>query len=134
MNIFDVAILGGGASGCVLASMLAQGGKKVCIVDKNPSLATKLLVTGNGRCNITNENMSSDFFNVDIESFLCKFNHISTKQFFSELSVQIYADEEGRCYPISNTAESVVFALNNELQKYGVANFCGEEVVDILQN
>lgn len=134
MDFFDVAIIGGGASGCVLACMLAKGGKKVCVVDKNQSLATKLLVTGNGRCNITNENMCSDFYNVNIDNFLKQFNQNHTKNFFAEMGIEIYADDEGRCYPISNTAKSVVFATNNSLQKNKVTSFCGEEVLDILKD
>ena len=131
MELFDVAIIGGWASGCVVAFLLAKNGKNVCVIDKNESLASKLLVTGNGRCNITNENMCSDFYNTNIDIFLNQFDNNSTKQFFADLGVEIYADDEGRCYPVSNTAKSVVFAINNALQNQNVTSFCGSEVLKV---
>ncbi|MGN1212447.1 MAG: aminoacetone oxidase family FAD-binding enzyme, partial [Christensenellales bacterium] len=131
MKLFDVAVIGGGASGCVVAFLLAKNGKNVCVIDKNESLASKLLVTGNGRCNITNENMCSDFYNTNIDMFLKRFDNSNTKQFFADLGVEIYADDEGRCYPVSNTAKSVVFAINNALQNQSVTSFCGSEVLKV---
>lgn len=131
MNFFDVAIVGGGASGSVLAIMLASGGKKVCIFDAQDFVSKKLLVTGNGRCNITNNNTKSAFFNQNIDVFLQKFDQNATKNFFNSLGVEIYADAEGRCYPVSNTAKSVVFALQNKLKKLGVTIFNNTTVADI---
>ena len=58
MNTFDVCVVGGGASGCVCAILLAKQGKSVCVVDKFDKPAKKILVTGNGHCNITNQNLS----------------------------------------------------------------------------
>lgn len=113
MNNFDVIIIGGGASGSVCASMLSKHNKSICVIDAGDSLAKKLLVTGNGRCNITNTNMDSSFYNQNIDGFLSVFNQNNTIDFFNSLGVEIYADEQGRCYPISNTAKSVVFALQH---------------------
>ena len=131
MIFFDVAVVGGGASGSVLAIMLASGGKRVCIFDGQDFVAKKLLATGNGRCNITNNNMKSGFFNQNIDVFLQKFDQNATKNFFEGLGVKIYADSEGRCYPVSNTAKSVVFALQNKLKKLGVTVFNNTKVTYI---
>ena len=133
MSIFDVVIIGGGASGAVCAAMLAKAGKTVCVVDMADSLAKKLLVTGNGRCNITNQNMDSGFYNQNIDGFLSVFNQQNTISFFNSLGVELYADAEGRCYPVSNTAKSVVFALQNACQKHGVNFLGGEMVIDVVK-
>ena len=72
MKKYKIIILGGGASGCMCA--MATKEKSVAIIDANNRLAKKILVTGNGRCNLTNLYMSSSFFNVDTNKYLSRFN------------------------------------------------------------
>ena len=132
MKNFDVCIVGGGASGCMAAVLLAQKGLNVCVVDKFEKPAKKLLVTGNGKCNITNLNMSSDFYNQNIDAFLKRFNQNSAIEFFKNIGVDIYADSEGRCYPISNSAKTVQYCLINQFQKLGIT-FLGERVASCVE-
>lgn len=127
---FDVCIIGGGASGTMAAIEIARHGKKVCVVDPNEKPAKKLLATGNGRCNLTNKNMSSDFYNQNIDKFLARFGYNDTIKKFQEFGLDIYADEEGRCYPISNSAKTVQFVLCEQLEKLGVEYICAQ-VLDI---
>ena len=68
MKKYNTIIIGGGASGC-MAVMTARD-KSLAIIDSGKSLAKKLMVTGNGRCNLTNTNMSSEYFNENIDKFL----------------------------------------------------------------
>lgn len=130
MNIYDVLIVGGGASGSVLAIMLAKCNKRVCVVDQNEYPAKKLLVTGNGRCNITNKKINSSYYNQNIDSFLSKFNSQQTIEFFENIGVYAYADSEGRFYPISNTAKSVVHAIKNQFEKHNIT-FVSDSVKNI---
>lgn len=132
MKNFDVLIVGGGASGSTLAIMLARQNKSVCVVDCNEVPAKKLLVTGNGRCNITNTKLNSDFYNQNIDSFLKNFDIDKTIEFFKSIGIFVYADSEGRCYPVSNTAKSVVHAIKNQFDKLGIT-FVNDYVVDIKQ-
>ena len=130
MNKFDVCVIGAGASGSLLAILLAKGGKKVCIVDRFDVPAKKILVTGNGRCNITNTNMSSEFYNQNIDAYLSQFGYEDAKNQFAEFGLDIYADEMGRCYPISNSAKTVQFILNHHIQQNNV-HFVNAEVLDV---
>ena len=131
MQKFDICIVGGGASGSVLAIMLAKKGKKVCVVDRFLEPAKKLLVTGNGKCNITNKNLSSEFYNQNIDDFLKDFGFEQTQSFFESIGIDIYADKEGRCYPISNSAKSVQIAIKNQFEKLDISFFGGVEIDDI---
>ena len=113
MKKYDVIIIGGGASGCMVA-MFAKN-QKIAIIDAGKTLAKKIMVTGNGRCNLTNTNMGSQYFNQNIDKFLAKFNEKQTLEFFESLGLETYADEEGRVYPISNSAKSVVDVIASRL-------------------
>ncbi len=92
---FDVAIVGGGASGIATALAILKENKdfSICIIDKNESLGKKILATGNGRCNITNK-------------YAENYNEVS--EFLSYLGVFTKELEEGRIYPCSMQASSVV--------------------------
>lgn len=130
MQEFDVCIIGAGASGTVCAIELAKQNKKVCLIDRFDLPAKKLLVTGNGRCNLTNKNMSSEFYNQNIDGYLNRFNQFDTIELFESYGLDTYFDEEGRCYPISNSAKTVQFLLINQTKKLGI-DFVQDEAVDI---
>ena len=118
---FDVIILGGGASGCMCAmTILRKSKKRVLMIDSNKKPAKKLMVTGNGRCNISNKicEPSINFYNQNIDKYLSRFAVDECIHFFEELGLVCYSDEEGRIYPITNSAKSVVDVINNELEKY----------------
>lgn len=124
---FDVIVLGGGAAGMMCACTIK--GKRVAVVDAGLKPAKKLMVTGNGRCNLTNLECTSDCYNQKIDSFLQRFGQRETLKFFGKLGLVTYADEEGRVYPISNSAKSVVDVL--EYGAKGTSFFLGEKASDI---
>lgn len=131
MKTFDVCVVGGGASGCVCAILLAKQGKSVCVVDKFDKPAKKILATGNGHCNITNQNLSSEFYNQNIDHYLNRFDAHSAENLFKQFGLDIYADDQGRCYPLSSSAKTVQFVLINQLDKYNVTFFGETEVTNI---
>ena len=126
-EIFDAIIVGGGASGMMCAC--AAKGKKIAIVDSATKPAKKIMVTGNGRCNLTNLEISSDAYNQNIDRFLKKFGKEETSKFFDGLGLVTYADDEGRVYPLSNSAKSVVDVL--EYGAKGTSFFLGEKIEKI---
>lgn len=128
MKIFDVCVIGGGASGTVCSILLSQMGINVCLIDKNDSVAKKLLVTGNGRCNLTNKNISSKFYNQKVDSFLSVFNCESSIKMFKQFGLECYFDSEGRYYPLSNEAKSVVKILQYQFKHNGATFFSNSEV------
>lgn len=132
MKKFDVCILGGGAGGSLCAIELAKNGVGVCVIDQNDFPAKKLLVTGNGRCNLTNKNMSSDFYNQNIDKYLKKFSYQNTIDTFKSFGLETYFDEEGRCYPLSNSAKSVCFVIEKEFEKYDINYEKNQKIIEIL--
>ncbi len=106
-------IIGGGASGCMTA--MCTNNKSVAIIDAGKTLAKKIMVTGNGRCNLTNMNMGAKYYNRDIEKYFSRFDQKQTLTFFQKLGLETYSDEEGRVYPRTNSAKSVVDVINAKL-------------------
>lgn len=115
----NIAIIGGGASGSVAALRIKQNNPliNVTIYEKNAKLLKKVSVTGNGRCNLSNINISSNMYqNPSIISRMLEMGYSSaTLDFFHELGLFTITDEEGRIYPKSNQAQTVVELLTKEL-------------------
>ena len=127
---FDVIVLGGGAAGMMCACTIKK--KSVAVIDALTKPAKKIMVTGNGKCNLTNLNCDSGFYNQNIDKFLERFGERETLMLFAKLGLVTYADDEGRVYPISNSAKSVVDVL-----EYGAKNasfFLGEKIKDIQKD
>ena len=129
--IYDVVIVGAGASGVMCAIRASQRGKRVLLIDGDLYPAKKLMVTGNGKCNLTNINMASKYFNQNIDDYLSRFDERRTLSFFNDLGLVTYTDEEGRVYPYFRTAKSVIDILNNKLQKNQIEFKMSEVVEDI---
>jgi len=114
-----VAVIGAGASGLVCAINIARKAKvnslpvEVILFERNEKPGKKLLATGNGRCNLMNKNEGDYFFDKNgFSSFaLKKFNVSSNLDFFASLGLYTRSDDEGRIYPLSNQASSVLDAL-----------------------
>lgn len=134
-----VAIIGGGASGLACAIEILKTVKnkddvKVTVIEKLPRVGKKLLVTGNGRCNLTNMNSASSGFRGDTEfaySVLKKYTPESNIEFFNEMGLYTRVEDEGRVYPLSNQASSVLDALRFECDRLGVEVICDYNVVHV---
>ena len=113
----EIAIIGGGASALMCASFCTGD---VTIFSNEEKLGKKILLTGNGRCNLTNINYNNFSYNTNIESYLQRFDYKSTLDFFDKIGLLTYVDDMGRVYPISNTATSVVDVFANYLSKKNV--------------
>ena len=113
-EIYDIIIIGGGASGLFCATNLNKN-YKIAILEKDNRIGKKILATGNGRCNLTNETLSSIQYNQNIDSFLKIFNNFDVIKYFNDIGLMTYSDEEGRVYPISNTSNSVLDILRLNL-------------------
>ena len=132
--MFDAIIIGGGASGVMCAIIAAKRNKKILIIDEGSSLAKKLLVTGNGKCNLTNVKINENSYNQDITAYLKRFNINQTLNLFSNMGLLYYTDNEGRVYPYSNSAKSVVEVLNNECAKLNINTKLNTRVLKISKN
>lgn len=124
-----IAIIGAGASGLV-AGLCASKNNDVTIYCADEKIGKKILVTGNGKCNLTNIKGFDTAYNQDVSKFFEKISNLDIIKFFNNLGLEIYVDEEGRVYPLSNSAQSVVEVLTNALAKDNV-NIKFEKVEDI---
>ncbi len=137
--MFKAAIIGGGASGLACAVELVNTVKNkddvsVCVLEKLPRVGKKLLVTGNGRCNLTNMNTDMSAYRGDREFAKTALSHFppeSNIEFFNAMGLYTRADEEGRVYPLSNQASSVLDALRFECARLGVHTICDYRAVHI---
>lgn len=125
-----VCIVGGGA-GALMCACFAKN-KNITIVEKNEKVGKKILATGNGRCNLTNVNMNNYAYNINLDKFLSRFTPSKTLAFFNEIGLITYVDDEGRVYPISNTANSVLDVLKNNVQKNkNIKIITEKQVIDV---
>ena len=129
---YDVLVIGGGASGLAAAITAARAGKSVCIVERDVACGLKILATGNGRCNLSNESIDFQRYNhpAFIESVMGPLPEEELGNFFSSLGI-LTTSEEGRLYPRSLRAESVRDALLNACDRLGIALICGANAVTV---
>ncbi|AXK49764.1 aminoacetone oxidase family FAD-binding enzyme [Aliarcobacter trophiarum LMG 25534] len=133
-----IAVIGGGAAG-IVASIIAKRLNKnlqIDIFDANKSLGKKILASGNGRCNISNREVSSKNYlgeNPDFVDFALKeFSFNTFSKFCKTLGLMLDIKENGKVYPLSNEAKSVVNLFVLELEALGVNIFC-EHFVESLE-
>lgn len=134
--IKTVAVIGGGPAGIMAASASARRGNNTILIEKNNTLGKKLLITGKGRCNITNNIPIDEFFkNIPTNSsFLySSFYSFTNEQLinlFSKLGVDTKVERGERIFPKSDKAKDVLDGLKRMLVNYKVKVYNGE-VVDI---
>lgn len=131
---YDVLVIGGGASGLAAAITAARAGKSACIVERDVACGLKLLATGNGRCNLSNESIDIRRYNhpAFVESVMGPQPEQELDSFFSSLGIMTIS-EEGRLYPRSLRAESVRDALLNACERLDITLFCGADVTSAYQ-
>ncbi len=122
--LWDVAVIGGGMSGLVAAIEVKRNypGKSVVIFEQLEKVGKKILATGNGRCNLDNMTANENDYNNPsfVSSALLKFTPESNLEFWKNLGLLTVCDDEGRVYPRSNSATSVLDALRFETENLGI--------------
>lgn len=132
-----VIVIGGGAAGLMAAVTAAQNGAEVLLLEKNDRLGKKLLITGKGRCNVTNTAPLQDFVkNIPgngrfLYSVFSKFFNWDTWSFFEELNVPLKEERGGRVFPVSDKAIDIVNAFVNLLYSLAVQIKYNEDVKEI---
>lgn len=136
---FDVAIIGGGASGLMTAATLAKNKVKgkIAIIEHNKRTGKKLMATGNGRCNLSNNFMKDNVYYGSarkIVSKIClKYNCDYIRNYFNDIGLFTVSDNEGRIYPLSNNVSSVLDCLRNYILSYGINEICETTVTNICK-
>jgi len=130
-----VLVVGAGASGILSAILCARKGAKVEVYEQNTKIAKKILVSGNGRCNISNRQLSSsDYFshNPSFVNFaLQSFSFDKFEKFCNEIGLFLNVLDDGRAYPLSNEAKSVVKIFEDYAKGLGVIFHTDTHITDI---
>lgn len=130
----DAIIIGGGASGLAAAIEFKNisPDADVVIVERLNKTGRKILATGNGRCNLSNKNLIESAYHGSVRNVM-EIIHAtpSAEDFFSTLGVLCTSDSQGRIYPYSNSAASVLNAMRLRLSETGVRELCDFEVKEI---
>jgi len=120
----SIAIIGGGASGLACAIFCAREGHSVTLFEQNAKVAKKILVSGNGRCNITNTNVSAeDYFGENpnfAEYALKSFDFHAFTKFANSMGLLLDIKRDGKVYPLSNEAKSVAKIYEEYAKSLGV--------------
>jgi len=133
-----IVVVGAGPAGLMAAIRAAALAQEVILIDKNPSLGRKLLLSGKGRCNLTNAS--------DLDSFLKRFSkngeflrdafkkffNQELMDFFTERGLATKVERQSRVFPATDSSSSIVEALEKELVKQNVKIMLKSKVKDVL--
>ncbi len=129
-----VAVVGGGAAGMMAAVQAAYAGARVTVYERNDRVGKKILSTGNGKCNFSNEDMRAACYYGSgagyVDGFYKRFGVAETKAFFRELGMRI-KDRNGYLYPASEQAATVLDVLRYEMERLGIEICAGCRVTGI---
>ncbi|GEO20147.1 NAD(P)/FAD-dependent oxidoreductase [Cyclobacterium qasimii] len=127
MEKLKVGIIGGGASGFFAAIQAAKNGAEVYLFEKSSKVLSKVLVSGGGRCNVTNGASSTSEFlkgyprgNKFMKKVFKSFNPKDTVYWFESRRVPLKTEQDGRVFPVSDMSSSIANVLQEEAQSFGV--------------
>lgn len=124
--MFDGIVIGGGPAGMFAAIAAAQAGQKVLLLERNDRLGKKLLITGKGRCNVTNDCTPQEVLqNVPrngrfLFSALTAYPPEKVKDFFESRGCPLKTERGNRVFPVSDKAQSILDCLQKEMRRWGV--------------
>jgi predicted Rossmann fold flavoprotein len=124
---WDVIVIGGGPAGMMAAATAGSRGKRVLLLEKNPSLGKKLLITGGGRCNVTNNKhdirtMQAQYKGAGkfLFSLFAQHGVKESIEWFESRGVELKEENEGRLFPTTDSAKTIFDTLVTEMKKSGV--------------
>jgi hypothetical protein len=133
-----IAIIGGGASGLMAALFASRAGADVTIYEHNSGVGKKILASGNGRCNIINTTATHDDYTGNDPHFvtyaLKQLNFHYFEKFCNSIGLILDVKDDGRCYPLSNEAKSVLIAFKSAVSESGVKIFTDSKVTSITKD
>ncbi|MBN1604218.1 MAG: NAD(P)/FAD-dependent oxidoreductase [Chitinispirillaceae bacterium] len=133
-----IAIIGGGASGMIAAITAGRSGADVTVFERNDRVGKKLLATGNGQCNLTNLNCDRSHFHGEDPDFVTDvfkcFTINDTLNFFNSLGALTVSENDGRTYPRTYQASTILDVLRFELESCGVRVKTQTPIISVKKN
>ena len=132
-----IAVIGAGPAGMMAAIFASQAGHEVVIIDTNEHVGRKLLVTGAGRCNLTNADVAAVRYACDnpvwLNQVLNHFNREDLLKFLESIGILTFSTFDGWYYPISESAHAVVDAFEAALNGHHVQKLLRKQVTGIIK-
>ncbi|WP_080147048.1 NAD(P)/FAD-dependent oxidoreductase [Marinilactibacillus piezotolerans] len=138
MTHYDVLVVGGGTSGMMAAISAAEHGAKVAVVEKNKLLGRKLLVTGNGRCNVTNNRDKEEIISHIpgngrfLYSAFYQYDNYDIMKFFRSNGIALKEEDHGRMFPTTDKSRTIVEALKRIMEEKHIEVFLKAPVDTVL--
>ena len=137
-NLYDIAVIGGGASGMMAALSAAKTapGLRIAVLERLNRVGKKLMATGNGRCNLTNTRASEKDYHGSVAFMrfaMSMFPPEKVMERFRELGVWPKEEEGGRVYPMSDQASSVLDTLRLSMEEAGIEEICDFEACELAR-
>ncbi len=140
MQKYDVIVIGSGAAGMIAAITAARRGKSVLLLEKLSKIGAKLKATGGGRCNLTNTLSNNDFMSRFgregrfMTPALNALDHKALIAFFAEIGVESHFPDGFRVFPKTHSSQTIITALEDEMNKLGIDVQCSQKVEELLFN
>lgn len=138
MKKYDVIVIGGGPSGLMASIAAAEQGASVALLDKGDKLGRKLGISGGGRCNVTNAKEIDELITYIpgggrfLHSAFSLFSNRDIIAFFEGLGIALKEEDNGRMFPVSDKAKTVVNALIGKAKSLGVTLLIHHPVKEII--
>ncbi len=136
--MYDVIVIGGGSSGLMASIAASAHEAKTLLIDKGDKLGRKLGISGGGRCNVTNAKELDDLIKHIpgngrfLHSALANFGNKDIISFFEGLGIRLKEEDNGRMFPVSDKAKTVVDTLINKVKEQGVHIRVNSPVREVL--
>ncbi len=139
----DIVVIGAGAAGLaagIFAGEAARGGvptrvcRRIVLLDGAKRIGAKILVSGGGRCNVTNARVGPEDFHGPrhlVRNILASLSVRMTRQWFGALGVELKEEEQGKLFPVTDQARTVLQALVRRCEGLGIAILSGQRVTDL---
>lgn len=143
-SVYDVAVIGAGSSGMACALFLRKTYERsmgrrisIIIIERNQRPGKKLLMTGNGRCNLTHRSMTPEHFHgnrIDFcQSALAAFDNEDARRFFESIGLETFYDDSGKAFPVSLQASSVLDCMRYALEEEGISIMSSTRIDSIIK-
>lgn len=131
----NILVIGGGMAGLSYAVVAAKNGHSVILAERNSRVGKKIAMTGNGRCNVGNLKADVSCYNKSaiVKNVLDEISVNEYRRFLTSCGIFTYRDPEGRLYPLTDNANSVVDCLRHQLVKFGGQILVDTEITNFVK-